>query len=322
MTDTRDGIDLLNARPVPRPGRAVSAVAIAVVAALGVYSLATNPNYQWGVAFQWFLSPTIMSGVAYTLLLTVGSMLLGTFLAISMAIMRQSINPILRYVATAYIWFFRGTPIYTQLIFWSLLPTLYPTIDIGLPFMTPWAQIQTVDYFTPIWMALIGLGLNEGAYLAEIIRAGLLSVDKGQWEAATALGMPRSMIFRRIILPQAMRVIVPPIGNETISMLKTTSLVAAIPFTLELTFVARQKGQTLFLPIPLLIAAALWYLLITSLLMAIQTRIERYYGKGFDARNTSGNSLSRAEKTSTHLKQDSINNSGTTSDDPFIEVTP
>ena len=182
-------------------------------------------------------------------------------------------------------------------------------------------QIPTVDYFTPLWMALIGLGLNEGAYLAEIIRAGLLSVEKGQWEAATALGMPRSLIFRRIVLPQAMRVIVPPIGNETISMLKTTSLVAAIPVTWELTFVARAKGQTLFLPIPLLIAAALWYLAITSLLMVIQSRIERHFGKGFDPRNqtkAAHTSAISVKKT----KQAAINQSGTTSDDPFIEVTP
>lgn len=206
--------------------------------------------------------------------------------------MRQSINPVLRWVATAYIWFFRGTPIYTQLIFWSLLPTLYPQIELGIPFAPPFVSFDTATYFTPFWMAFIGLGLNEGAYLAEIIRAGLLSVDKGQWEAATALGMPRSMIFRRIILPQAMRVIVPPIGNETISMLKTTSLVSAIPFTLELTFVASTKGQSLFQPVPLLIAAALWYLFITSILMWIQAHIERYFGKGFDRRDNATASTS------------------------------
>ena len=178
------------------------------------------------------------------------------------------------------------------MIFWSLLPTLYPQIELGIPFAPPFVSFDTAIYFTPFWMAFVGLGLNEGAYLAEIIRAGLLSVDKGQWEAATALGMPRSMIFRRIILPQAMRVIVPPIGNETISMLKTTSLVSAIPFTLELTFVASTKGQSLFQPVPLLIAAALWYLFITSILMWIQAHIERYFGKGFDRRDNATASTS------------------------------
>ena len=232
--------------------------------------------------WEWLFSKMIITGLMMTIVLTVLSMTLGTVLAITMAIMRQSINPVLRGVASAYIWFFRGTPIYTQLIFWSLLPTLYQTISLGIPGTEFGISFETRDWFTQFWMAFIGLGLNEGAYLAEIIRAGLLSVDKGQWEAATALGMSRGKIFRRIILPQAMRVIVPPIGNETISMLKTTSLVSAIPYTLELTYVADQKGQELFQPIPLLIAAAIWYLVVTSILMWIQSHIEAYFGKGFD----------------------------------------
>ena len=275
MAHVKDGITLIDAKPVPRPGRWISAVIVAIFALLLATGFITNDNYQWDVVGKWLFSKTIVSGVVYTLILTVIAMTIGTILAITFAIMRQSINPVLRWVATAYIWFFRGTPIYTQLIFWSLLPTLYPQIELGIPFAPPFVSFDTATYFTPFWMAFIGLGLNEGAYLAEIIRAGLLSVDKGQWEAATALGMPRSMIFRRIILPQAMRVIVPPIGNETISMLKTTSLVSAIPFTLELTFVASTKGQSLFQPVPLLIAAALWYLFITSILMWIQAHIER-----------------------------------------------
>ena len=292
MAHVKDGITLIDAKPVPRPGRWISAVIVAIFALLLAKGFITNDNYQWDVVGKWLFSKTIVSGVVYTLILTVIAMTIGTILAITFAIMRQSINPVLRWVATAYIWFFRGTPIYTQLIFWSLLPTLYPQIELGIPFAPPFVSFDTATYFTPFWMAFIGLGLNEGAYLAEIIRAGLLSVDKGQWEAATALGMPRSMIFRRIILPQAMRVIVPPIGNETISMLKTTSLVSAIPFTLELTFVASTKGQSLFQPVPLLIAAALWYLFITSILMWIQAHIERYFGKGFDRRDNATASTS------------------------------
>lgn len=292
MAHVKDGITLIDAKPVPRPGRWISAVIVAIFALLLAKGFITNDNYQWDVVGKWLFSKTIVSGVVYTLILTVIAMIIGTILAITFAIMRQSINPVLRWVATAYIWFFRGTPIYTQLIFWSLLPTLYPQIELGIPFAPPFVSFDTATYFTPFWMAFVGLGLNEGAYLAEIIRAGLLSVDKGQWEAATALGMPRSMIFRRIILPQAMRVIVPPIGNETISMLKTTSLVSAIPFTLELTFVASTKGQSLFQPVPLLIAAALWYLFITSILMWIQAHIERYFGKGFDRRDNATASTS------------------------------
>lgn len=283
--NTKNGVELLNSKPVPKPGRWISAVIVAVISLLVIHSIATNPNYQWDVVAQWLFSKTIVTGVIYTLILTVLAMIIGTVIAITMAMMRQSVNPILRWVATAYIWFFRGTPIYTQLIFWSLIPTLYPQLTIGIPFGPTFATFETAAFFSTFSMAFIGLGLNEGAYLAEIMRAGLLSVDKGQWEAATALGMPRPLIFRRIILPQAMRVIVPPIGNETISMLKTTSLVAAIPFTLELTFVARTKGQELFAPVPLLIAAAVWYLVITSILMVIQSHIEKHFGKGFDRRD-------------------------------------
>ena len=279
---TKDGVTLIQSKPVFHLGRWVSAIIVGLMALGLAYILVTNPQFRWDVVWKWLFSKMIMTGLFMTIVLTILSMTLGTALAITMAI-RQSINPVLRGVASAYIWFFRGTPIYTQLIFWSLLPTLYRTITLGIPGTEIGVSLETRAWFTPFWMAFIGLGLNEGAYLAEIIRAGILSVDQGQWEAATALGMNRGKIFRRIILPQAMRVIVPPIGNETISMLKTTSLVSAIPYTLELTFVANQKGQELFQPVPLLIAAAIWYLIVTSILMRIQSRIERHFGKGFDS---------------------------------------
>lgn len=280
---TKDGVTLIQSKPVFHLGRWVSAIIVGLMVLGLAYILVTNPQFRWDVVWKWLFSKMIMTGLFMTIVLTILSMTLGTALAITMAIMRQSINPVLRGVASAYIWFFRGTPIYTQLIFWSLLPTLYRTITLGIPGTEIGVSLETRAWFTPFWMAFIGLGLNEGAYLAEIIRAGILSVDHGQWEAATALGMNRGKIFRRIILPQAMRVIVPPIGNETISMLKTTSLVSAIPYTLELTFVANQKGQELFQPVPLLIAAAIWYLIVTSILMRIQSRIERHFGKGFDS---------------------------------------
>lgn len=319
MAHMKDGVELLDAKPVPRPGRWVSAIIVAILAAMAIHGLITNVNFQWGVVFQWLFSASIMQGVAFTIILTVLAMAVGTVLAITMAIMRQSVNPVLRWVAMAYIWFFRGTPIYTQLIFWSLLPTLYQSLSVGVPFLGTllgWeVSFDTATYFTPFWMAFVGLGLNEGAYLAEIMRAGLLSVSKGQWEAATALGMPRATIFRRIILPQAMRVIVPPIGNETISMLKTTSLVSAIPFTLELTFIARQRGQATFAPVPLLIAAAIWYLVITSLLMVIQSMIEKHFGKGFERRDNAGAHASTGE--------DSSDGDDTkTSMHKFLDVTP
>ena len=285
---TKDGVEIIQSKPVFHLGRWVSAVIVGLMVLGLAYILVTNPQFRWDVVWKWLFSKMIITGLSMTIVLTVLSMTLGTALAITMAIMRQSINPVLRGVAAAYIWFFRGTPIYTQLIFWSLLPTLYRTITLGIPGTEIGVSLETRVWFTPFWMAFIGLGLNEGAYLAEIIRAGILSVDQGQWEAATALGMNRGKIFRRIILPQAMRVIVPPIGNETISMLKTTSLVSAIPYTLELTFVANQKGQELFQPVPLLIAAAIWYLIVTSILMRIQSHIEHHFGKGFDS-TTPGN---------------------------------
>ena len=320
MAITKDGVELIDAKPVPRPGRWASAVVVTILAAMALHALITNKNFQWPVVAQWLFSASIMQGVLFTITLTVLAMFVGTALAITMAIMRQSVNPVLRWVAMAYIWFFRGTPIYTQLIFWSLLPTLYPTLSFGVPFLgSLWGweiPFDTATYFTPFWMAFIGLGLNEGAYLAEIMRAGLLSVPKGQWEAATALGMPRATIFRRIILPQAMRVIVPPIGNETISMLKTTSLVSAIPFTLELTFIARQRGQATFAPVPLLIAAAIWYLVITSLLMWIQSFIEKHFGKGFERRDSAATATTATPTGDDH-------GSGTHATTlKFLDVTP
>ncbi|HHT40108.1 MAG TPA: amino acid ABC transporter permease [Actinomyces sp.] len=318
---SNEKIDLIHPRPVPRPGRWVSAAVVAVIAAMVINSLLTNPNFQWPVVWDWLFSNTIMTGVAYTLLLTVMAMAIGTVLAITMAIMRQSPNPILRGVSWFYIWFFRGTPIYTQLIFWSLLPTLYPQLSLGIPFGPEFVKFTTAEYFTPFWMAIVGLSLNEGAYLAEIIRSGLNAVDKGQWEAATALGMNRGKILRRIVLPQTMRVIIPPIGNETISMLKTTSLVAAIPFTLELTWAARDKGIQLFAPVPLLIAAAIWYLVITSILMIGQMYLERYFGKGFN-QTPDKKSKKGAKGSKAASRQQAIKDAQTTPDDPFLDVTP
>ncbi len=308
-----NSVDLIRARPVPRPGRWVGAFFVLVIVAMMIHGLVTNPNFQWPVVWEWLFSKTIMTGVLYTLILTVLAMILGTVLAITMAVMRQSPNPVLRVVATFYIWFFRGTPIYTQLIFWSLLPTLYPQLSLGIPFGPEFIKFQTSQVLTVFWMAVLGLGFNEGAYLAEIIRAGINSVDKGQWEAATALGMSRGQIMSRIVMPQAMRVIVPPLGNETISMLKTTSLVAAIPFTLELTFAAATKGHQLFAPVPLLIAAAIWYLVITSILMVVQHYIEAYYGRGFDGKEA---------KKKLSPKEASIAKENPNEDITFLGVTP
>lgn len=307
--------DLIKARPVPRPGVWVWAGVVVLLALALVNSLIENPNYRWDIVGQYLFDPRVVSGVGWTLLLTLGAMVIGIVLAVTMAIMRMGTNPILRGVAWVYIWFFRGTPVYTQLVFWGLISVLYPRISVGVPFGPEFFSFTTEDVVTALVAALLGLGLNEGAYLSEIVRAGLNSVDKGQWEAATALGMKRSVVLRRIIIPQAMRVIVPPTGNETISMLKTTSLVLAVPFMLELTFITNAVGNQTFLPIPLLIVAAIWYLLITSILMVGQRYLEAYYGRGFDGEQQTG-------RKGVSRRQQAILAAGTVRADPNLDVTP
>ncbi|WP_431831692.1 amino acid ABC transporter permease [Brachybacterium epidermidis] len=255
----------------------------------------------------------MVQGVGWTLLLTLLSMVLGTVVALTAAIMRRSDNPVLRAVSWGYIFVFRGIPVYTQLVFWGLFTVIVPKIAVGVPFGPELFSFSTRDLVTAFWAAVIGLGLNEGAYLAEIIRSGLNSVDRGQAEAARALGMSEAKILRRIIVPQAMRVIVPPLGNETIGMLKTTSLVLAVPFTLDLTFATNAIANKLFTPIPLLIVAALWYLAITSVLMVGQHYLEKYFGRGFDDRTP-------ARHGGRGARQAAVNRAGTTPNDPLPEV--
>lgn len=311
-------IELIKARPVPRPGVWACAIVVAVLVAMIVHGLVTNENYHWEMVSQYLFDPRIISGLGWTLILTFAAMALGIFLAVTMAIMRMGTNPILRGVSWAYIWFFRGTPIYTQLVFWGLISVLYPKLSLGVPFGPEFFVFDTRDLINATVGAILGLGLNEGAYLAEIVRAGLKSVDKGQWEAATALGMRRGLVMRRIIIPQAMRVIVPPTGNETISMLKTTSLVLAVPFTMELTFVSNAIGNKTFMPVPLLIVAGIYYLAITSILMVGQYFLEAYYGRGIDG------DKQPSKKTVMFMskQQRAILTAGTVKAGPNLEVTP
>lgn len=322
MSDMSDKFELIHPRPVFSWGRLISAIVVSFVAFLIVHGIFTNPNYRWDVVWQYLFHPTVVRGVGYTIALTVGSMILGIILAVTMAILRQSPNPVMKSVAWFYIWFFRGTPIYTQIIFWGFLPTLYEKISIGVPFGPEFFSFDTATVITAGWAALFGLGINEGAYLAEIVRSGLNSVDPGQAEAATALGLSRGQILRQIIIPQAMRVIVPPTGNETISMLKTTSLVTAVPFTLEITYATQTIGNQKFLSIPLLLVAALWYLFITSVLMGGQSLLERYYGRGFtpEKPDSKRGFTIRSKRRKPHLsKIQAITAAGTTKADPFME---
>jgi polar amino acid transport system permease protein len=270
----------IKAVPVRHPGRWVAAIAIAYVVVALVNSMATNPRFEWGVVFEYLFSDPIVRGLTSTLVLTVVAMAIGIALGIVLAVMRRSENPLLSGVAWVYIWLFRGTPILVQLLFWSSIGALYPVITLGVPFGGP--DLIAADanaLVTPFMAAILGLALNEAAYMAEIVRGGLLSVDEGQTEAAEALGMSKAQTLRRIVLPQAMRVIIPPTGNETISMLKTTSLVSVIAYT-ELLYAAQLIYAANYKTIPLLIAASFWYLLITSILQTGQFYVERHYGRG------------------------------------------
>ncbi|WP_430393798.1 amino acid ABC transporter permease [Brachybacterium nesterenkovii] len=302
----------IRAKGSPRPGTWISAVIVALLAAALLRFLVVNPVFDWTTVFTYLLDVKVIQGVGWTLLITAASMVLGTVVALTAAIMRRSSNPVLRGVSWAYIFVFRGTPVYTQLVFWGLFTVIVPKIALGVPFGPELFSFSTRDLFPALAGAIVGLGLNEGAYLAEIIRSGLNSVDRGQTEAAKALGMSDGKILRRIIVPQAMRVIIPPLGNETIGMLKTTSLVLAVPFTLDLTFATNAIANKLFTPVPLLIVAAFWYLAITSILMVGQHYLERYFGRGFDDRDT-GPSAERS-------RQAAVTSAGTTPKDSFPEV--
>ncbi|HYY10913.1 MAG TPA: ABC transporter permease subunit [Kineosporiaceae bacterium] len=269
----------LEAVPVRHPGRWAAVAVIGVLLAMAVSSVTTNPNWEWRFQLDNAFTDPVVQGVWTTLWLTVAAMLIGVLLGIVLAVMRLSPNPVLSGTAWFYIWVFRGTPVLVQLVIWANLGSLYRQISLGVPFGPQWLTFDTRNLIPNFAAALLGLGLNEAAYMSEIIRAGILSVDEGQGEAASALGMSRMLMLRRIILPQAMRVVVPPTGNETISMLKTTSLVSAVPYV-ELFFQTSSIGSRTFQVFPTLVMASLWYLALTSVLMTGQYYIERYYARG------------------------------------------
>ncbi|WP_020499570.1 amino acid ABC transporter permease [Sciscionella marina] len=270
---TTEQQDPIKAVPVRRPGRWIGGVVIALIAIGVIYSIVTNRNFEWPTVWRYLFDFRILTGLRNTLVLTVLSMVIGVVGGIILAIMRLSRSPLVSGAAAVYIWFFRGTPLITQLIFWNFFSLLYPRIGWGT------FSVDTNTLIAPFVAALLGLGLNEAAYMAEIVRGGISSVDEGQREAASALGMRQGKTLRRIVLPQAMRVILPPTGNETIAMLKTTSLVVVIGY-FELMTAAQQIYADNLKQIPLLIAAAIWYLLLTSILSIFQSRIEKRYSRG------------------------------------------
>jgi len=255
-------------------GRGVLVIAVAIVR-----SVASNPNFQWGVVGDYLFDGRILHGLRVTIELTVIAMGIGIVLGVLLAIMRLSPNWLVSSASSFYIWFFRGTPVLVQLLFWYNIAALYPKIALGIPFGPAFVHADANTLITPFTAAILGLGLNEGAYMAEIVRAGIISVDEGQADAAQSLGMTRLQTMRRIVLPQAMRVIIPPTGNETISMLKTSSLASVIVVT-ELLYATQLIYSVNFKTIPLLIVASIWYIVCTSVLYVGQYYLERHYGRG------------------------------------------
>ncbi|WP_030439397.1 amino acid ABC transporter permease [Actinoplanes subtropicus] len=294
----------IKAVPVRHPGRWVLIAVLAVLAAMFAHVLVTNHQFDWKFIFVsyapgkrgvMFTGP-VLDGLRGTILLTITSMLIGIVLGVFIAIMRLSDNPVLKAVAFVYTWFFRAVPRLVLAVLFGNLNILWNRIGFGLPFdhqigklfgindlNAQFYSVKASDLLAGFVAGMLALGLSEGAYMAEIVRAGIQSVDPGQAEAATALGLSRALVLRRVVLPQAMRVIVPPTGNEVIAMVKDTSLVAYVPVTFELYFQLNAVAARTFVVFPVLVAAVLWYLILCTVLMIGQYFLERHFGKGYGA---------------------------------------
>lgn len=261
--------------PLKHPGRIVAAVILLALAAWFIIGAATNDAYGWDIYVDYLLDTRIAEAAVHTIGLTVFAMTIGIVVGALMAVLRMSPNPVMRGFSWFYLWIFRGTPVYVQLVFWGLLGAIYQEISIGVATLN--LETFLSNFFV---LAFIGLGLNESAYMSEIVRAGLQSVPEGQTEASKALGMTWTQTMRRTVLPQAMRIIIPPTGNELISMLKTTSLVIAVPYAGEIYGRSTDIAYAMFEPVPMLLVAATWYLAITSVLMVGQHYLEKFYARG------------------------------------------
>jgi polar amino acid transport system permease protein len=278
--DLMQGLSSSVPLPLRHPGRWIACAAVCVLIVWFAYIVMTNGNFQWPLVWKYLFSPEIIQGVLLTIQLTISCMCIGIVLGVVVALMRLSENKLLAYSAQVYIVAFRGTPALVQLIFWFNLSALFPTITIGIPFLG--LELMTVNanaLITPVVAANLGLGLCEAAYMAEIVRGGIFSVDPGQQEAAAAVGMTRAQTMRKIVLPQALRVIIPPTGNQVIGMLKYTSLASVISVT-ELLASAELIYTRTFETIPLLIVASIWYLALTTLLTVGQRFLELRVGRG------------------------------------------
>lgn len=293
--------ETIKAKPLPHPGRWIAAIIILALFVWFIIGAARNEAYGWSTYFQYLFDTRIAKAAGWTIALTVLSMIIGVVGGAIIAVLRMSENKVLSSISWFYLWIFRGTPVYVQLVFWGLLGTIYTSMNLGVTEI----DLSTVLSNTFI-LAFVGLGLNEAAYMAEIVRAGIQAVPEGQTEASKALGMSWWMTIRRTVLPQAMRIIIPPTGNEFISLLKTTSLVIAIPFTDELYGRSTDIANAIFLPVPLLLVAATWYLVITSILMVGQYYLERYFARGATRQLTSRQLAALADAEGVPMKNAQI----------------
>ena len=294
--------EAIKAVPVRHPGRWVAIAVLAVLAAMFIHLLVTNDQFRWSFIFLHYaegkrgvmFTEPVLQGLRGTLLLTVFAMLIGVVLGVIVAIMRLSDNPILSWVAALYTWFFRAVPRLVLAVLFGNLNILWTRVGFGLPFdhqigklfgiddlNAQFYSVKASDLLAGFVAGMLALGLSEAAYMAEIVRAGIQSIDPGQAEAAVALGLSRGQVLRRVVLPQAMRVIVPPTGNEVIAMVKDTSLVAYVPVTGELFFQFQAVSARTFVVLPVLVAAVIWYLIICSVLMVVQFFVERHFGRGY-----------------------------------------
>jgi polar amino acid transport system permease protein len=273
--------DEIKAIPARHPGRWVAAGLIVFLLVALASSLSSNPRFEWGQIGHFLTSSRILHGLVVTIELTAASMVIGIVLGVLLAVMRLSPNPLVSGASWTYIWIFRGTPVLVQILLWYNIAALYPRFGIGIPFGPTFAHYNAGSVITPFVAGMLGLGLNEAAYMAEIVRAGIISVPEGQVDAAQSLGMRRLQMMQRVVLPQAMRVIVPPTGNETISMLKTTSIVSVIALpNPELLYASQLIYSVNYLTIQLLVVASIWYLIVTTVLTIGQYYLERRYGRG------------------------------------------
>jgi polar amino acid transport system permease protein len=278
-TETGDRGPVVRAVPVRHPGRWVVVSVVLVLLAMLTHALITNTAFQWDVVGRYLTAPTVLAGLRTTLELTLIALVGGFLLGVVLALMRQSGNWVLSSLSWGYTWLFRSVPMLVQLLFWYNIPLLYPRLSLGIPFGWAFGSFSTKNAIGAMTAAVIGLTLHEAAQAGEIVRAGILSVGRGQREAAAALGLTRGRILLKIVLPQAMRVILPPMGNQTISMLKGTAIVSIIAVR-DLLFATQEIYDANYLVIPLLLVATIWYVVVTSILGVAQYYVERHYSRG------------------------------------------